>query len=81
MLEDMSVSDFKEVARKDMKKDWAGPPPILLIDKTGAIRRSFGVGPDETVVLVYNKSGNLVYSSSGPASVSTAKKAWQNYKK
>jgi len=80
MLEDMSVSHFKGIAKKDMKKDWKGPPPLLLIDETGNTRKAFGVGGDETVVLVYDKGGKLVHSNAGGACAAAAQAAWAKYK-
>ena len=43
-LEDMTPSFFKNIALKRMKKDYTfGKEPILLIDKSGEVRRSLGV--------------------------------------
>ena len=80
VAEDMSVSDFKGIARHDMKKDWKGPPPMLLIDDTGGTRKAFGVATKENGVLVYDKSGKLVYSSGACGTNAGAKAAWAKYK-
>lgn len=80
-IEDMSVSSFKGIALKDMKKDWSpNIPPLLLIDNSGSTRKLLGVGRDETKVFVYDKNGKLIYSDSGTPSASSAKVIWQKLK-
>jgi len=76
-LEDLSASDWKSTALKDMHKDYTpGTIPILLIDKTGNVRKAFGAARNETVVLVYNEKGKLLYSFGGAPSASAAKTIW-----
>lgn len=76
-IEDMSASDWKGIARKDMKKDWQpGVPPLLLIDEKGTVRTSLGVGRDETAVMVYDKTGSLLYTERGSPSAAKAKLMW-----
>ncbi len=80
-IEDMSVSDWKSVARADMKKDWKpGVPPLLLLDEKGYVRSELGVGADATVVLVYNKKGALVFTDRGGPSMASAKAIWGKLK-
>ena len=80
-IEDMSVSDWKSVARKDMKKEWKpGVPPILLLDEKGNVRKMLGVARDTTVVLVYNKKGQLTYTDRGGPSAASAKTIWSKAK-
>ncbi|MFH1829588.1 MAG: hypothetical protein ABH871_02260 [Pseudomonadota bacterium] len=76
-IEDMSVSAWKNIAQKDMKKDWKpGVPPLLLLDEAGSVRKSLGVGRDATAVLVYDKSGTLVYTDKESPSLASAKTIW-----
>jgi len=76
-LENLSASDWKGTALKDMHKDYtAGTVPILLVDKTGNVAKSFGANPKNTVVLVYDKKGKLVYSFTGAPSAATATTIW-----
>jgi hypothetical protein len=80
-IEDMSVSAWKSVARNDMRKDWKpGVPPMLLLDESGGVRKELGVAADATVVLVYDKSGSLVYSYSGGPSAAAAATIWSKVK-
>jgi hypothetical protein len=80
-LEDLSASFFKGKALKGMKKDYEpGKEPILLIDKNGKVRKSFKVPSKLTVVLVYDKSGELVYSETGKPSAQDARKIWKQIK-
>lgn len=80
-IEDMSVSDWKSVARKDMKKDWKpGVPPVLLLDEKGNVRTMLGVARDATVVFVYNKKGELTYTDKGGPSAASAKAIWSKVK-
>ena len=67
ILEDLSQSNVKEKAMASMKKKYkAGQATLLLIDETGAARRSFRITNDETAVLVYNKEGRLVHKVMSP---------------
>ena len=80
-IEDMSVSDWKSVARKDMKKDWKpGVPPMLLLDEKGNVRKMLGVARDTTVVFVYNKKGQLVYTDRGGPTAASARIIWSKVK-
>ena len=72
-IEDMTPSDFKEEALKDMKKDFReGSQPLLLIDSSGNITRELGVSSGSTQVLVYNSKGKETYRYSGAPSASAA---------
>jgi len=76
-IEDMSASDWKGIARKDMKKDWQPEvPPLLLIDEKGDVRKSLGVDRDQTSVMVYDRNGSLLYSEKGAPSESKAALIW-----
>ncbi len=82
MIEDMSASDFKGIARNDMKKDWKpGDTPLLLIDETGKTREAFGMARDSTKVFVYDKKGNLLYSEAGSPTAALAKTVWDKLAK
>jgi len=77
LIEDITASAFKGIARGDMKKDWKpGDIPLLLIDETGKTREAFGMAKDTTKVFVYDKGGNLIYSESSPPSAALAKSVW-----
>lgn len=76
-LENLSASDWKGTALKEMHKDYTpGTVPILLVDKTGSVAKSFGANPKNTVVLVYDKKGKLLYSFGGAPSTDAAKTIW-----
>lgn len=76
-LENLSASDWKSTATKDMRKEYTpGTVPILLVDKTGNVANSFGATPKNTVVLVYDKKGKLLYSFGGAPSAAGAKTIW-----
>ena len=80
-VEDMSVSDWKKIAKKDMAKEWKpGVPPILLLDETGSVRKMLGEAPDTTGVFVYTKGGKLVYTYKGGPSAAEAKTIWAKVK-
>jgi len=80
-LEDLSASDWKSTALKDMHKDYTpGTIPILLIDKTGGVRKAFGAARNETVVLVYDNKGKLLYTYGGSPSAAAAKTIWDKLK-
>jgi len=77
LLEDISASSFKGIAKSEMKKDWKpGTLPIILEDNTGKVHSAFGVGKDQTKVFVYNKEGKLIYSFGGNPSPAAAKTIW-----
>jgi hypothetical protein len=81
-LEDLSASDWKDTALKDMRNDYTpGTIPILLIDNTGNVRKAFGAARNETVVLVYSKKGKLLYSFGGTPSAAAAKTIWGKLRK
>jgi len=81
-LENLSASDWKGTAMKDMHKDYKpGTVPILLVDKTGKVANTFGANPKATVVLVYDKKGKLVYTYTGAPSASAAQTIWGKLKK
>lgn len=76
-LENLSASDWKSTALKEMHKDYTpGTVPILLVDKTGSVAKSFGATPKNTVVLVYDKKGKLIYSFAGAPSAAAATTIW-----
>jgi len=80
-IEDMSVSAWKGIARKDMKKDWKpGVPPMLLLDEKGNVRKTLGEARDTTGVFVYDKKGELVYTFKGGPSAAEAKTIWSQVK-
>lgn len=80
-LQDMTPSDFKDIAIDQMKKDYRpGVEPLLLLDHDGKVRISLGVGEKATVVLVYNSSNRLVYAETGPPSAGSAQKIWNSLK-
>jgi hypothetical protein len=80
-VEDMSVSDWKDEARKDMKKDWQpGVPPLLLLDETGSVRKALSTERNDTAIYVFNKKGKLVYTDKGDPSAAAAKQIWGKVK-
>lgn len=64
LLEDLSQSGaVKDKALDGMKKNFKPEKqPLLLIDYTGDVRKSFNVPQDTTVLLVFDKDGKLVHS-------------------
>jgi hypothetical protein len=51
---------FKGIARSDMKKQFTkGSRPLVVLDETGAIFKKYGVPPDKTEILIYDKKGTL----------------------
>lgn len=50
--------------------------PLLLVDTDGAVRRGMEVDEGQTVVLVYDQAGNLVFAESGEPSQERARRAW-----
>lgn len=77
LLEDMADSAFAGIAASHMKKDWApGTLPIILEDKNGNVHASFGVAKNQTKVFVYDKGGNLLYSTSDSPSAGAAQTVW-----
>ncbi len=78
ILEDLKPSLFKGLALKGMKKDYApGKEPVLLIDVDGQVRASLKVAEKQTVILVYDKSGTLVYSEKGKPTAVAASAIWK----
>lgn len=52
---------FKGIARSDMKQQFTkGSRPLVVLDETGAIFKKYGVPPDRTEILIYDKTGALV---------------------
>jgi hypothetical protein len=52
---------FKGIARSDMKEQFTrGSRPLVVLDETGAIFKKYGVPPDKTEILIYDKTGALV---------------------
>ena len=52
---------FKGIARSDMKDQFTkGSRPLVVLDETGSIFKKYGVPPDKTEILVYDKKGKLV---------------------
>jgi hypothetical protein len=81
LLEDMQPSAFKGKAKNEMEKEYEpGKEPILLIDNSGETRKDLKVPEKETVVLVYDNDGKLVYSETGKPSTDAAKKIWEKVK-
>lgn len=78
-IEDMAPSLFKEMALSQMKKGYRpSGNPTLLIDTTGAVRRALGVAEKQTVVLVFDASGKLVFKETGRPSAASAKRIWMS---
>jgi hypothetical protein len=51
---------FKGIARSDMKEQFTkGSRPLVVLDETGAIFKKYGVPPDKTEILIYDKKGTL----------------------
>ena len=71
LLEDLSQAGMvKEKAEKGMKDGFKpGKEPLLLVDETGEVRRTFGVGQDMTVCLIFDPKGNLVHAEDGQSSI------------
>lgn len=57
-IEDMSQSWFKDTALKEMRAQYH-PPPLMLLDHDGAVRRALGVADATSVVLVFDAQGKL----------------------
>ena len=52
---------FKGIARSDLKKQFTkGSRPLVVLDETGVIFKKYGVPPDKTEILIYDKTGALV---------------------
>jgi hypothetical protein len=76
-LEDLSQSDLKRTASNRMAEEFdPDRAPLLLVDTDGAVRRGMEVDAGETVVLVYDQAGNLVFAETGEASPERARRAW-----
>ncbi|MBE7465203.1 MAG: hypothetical protein HS116_17130 [Planctomycetes bacterium] len=74
LLEDMAQSAHKEKALEAMKEKYKpGQNPVLLLDHTGEVRRAFRVPQDETVVLIFDKTGKLVNFCDQPPTEELAK--------
>jgi hypothetical protein len=61
LFENMSQAGmFKGIARSDMKKQFTkGSRPLVVLDETGAIFKKYGVPPDKTEIVIYDKKGAL----------------------
>ena len=63
-IEDLSqtAESLREKALEELKeKHREGKQPLLLLDPHGAVRKSFGINEDETVVLVINAEGKIIH--------------------
>ncbi len=75
LVQDMSQSNVKEKARASMKKKFKPEKmPLLLLDETGEVRRSFQVRNDETVLLIFNKEGKVVHFCDQKPTIEEARK-------
>jgi len=54
LLRARALAELKEKHRE-------GKQPLLLLDPLGAVRKSFGINVDETVVVVVNAAGQIVH--------------------
>jgi hypothetical protein len=80
-LQDMEASNFKAKARKAMKKESKkNEEPIMLMDEKGSVREKLKVKQKDTVILVYNDNGKLIYAEEGKPSSASAKKIWESAK-
>ncbi len=61
LVEDMSQAGWtKGMARSQMKKEFtSGSRPFLVLDETGDVIKRFGVPPNTTRILIYDKQGQL----------------------
>lgn len=76
-LEDLSQSDYKRAATNRMAEEFdPDRAPLLLVDTDGAVRRGMEVDEGQTVVLVYDQAGNLVFAETGEPSQERARRAW-----
>jgi hypothetical protein len=68
LIEDMSGTMFREIARKEITKQYiSGDRPIILIDEQGTYRKRFNVDKGETCVLVYDQNNQLRLIEKGKA--------------
>ena len=75
LVQDMSQSNVKDKARASMKKKFKpDTKPLLLLDETGAVRRSFRVQNDETVLLIFDKTGKVIYYCDEKPTIEEARK-------
>lgn len=76
-LEDLSQSESKRAATNRMAEEFdPDRAPLLLVDTDGAVRRGMEVAEGQTVVLVYDQAGNLVFAETGEPSQERARRAW-----
>lgn len=82
-VEDISqTGSIKEKALAGLKKSYKpDKPPVLLLDMTGQVRRSFRVRNDETVLLVYNKEGRVIYTFDEKPTIDEGRKVLKLVKK
>ena len=64
LIEDLSQAErIRERALEGMRKKYRpGNMPVVLLDHTGEVRRSFRVTNDETVLMVFGKDGRIVHT-------------------
>jgi hypothetical protein len=76
-LEDLTASSFKGIARNQMRKEFkGGVPPLLLLDEDGRVRTGLGVPKGETWVLAFDSRGQRQLVEKGPPSAAAAKRLW-----
>ena len=66
LVEDMTQSGNREMVMDALKRNWVqGNQPLILVDDTGAFRKSLEAKPDlltnKTTLLVYDERGVLQY--------------------
>lgn len=70
----MNEGKIKATAHEKLKEQYRpGKNPLILLDADGAARKALGVNVDETVVLLVNKTGEIVKSWEGEPSIEAAK--------
>ena len=75
LIEDMKQSSFRGMARNRMEKEFHPKVrPFLLLDETGKVRERFGVPPNTTAVLIYDKESNLRHVENTPPTLESAQR-------
>jgi hypothetical protein len=70
MLEDMSQSWFRPAVLARMKESYNKTARVLLLlDESGATRKSFGVPENATIAFAFNAEGKLVHVEKGAGTV------------
>jgi hypothetical protein len=78
-LEDLAPSSFKGKARDSMREQSEpGQKPILLIDPQGEVRKKLKAPNNGTLVLVYKKTGHLVWVETKAPSKVGASRIWRS---